>query len=157
MAAEVIAMNRARFLPLTAAGIAVALVLGLGGGCTSDPIATLHLWSENGSDWIAVRTDSICGLDDAARLSNPAVVQYAALLEATPEQKRIRAENIDPSSALGIQLAQRAVDRVRDACEFVRVKEGHCSVWKRLRHKDGRHVPDLTASVKAIVSPPKDE
>jgi hypothetical protein len=82
-------------------------------------------------------------------LSNPARVDYPAVLDATPEMRQIRDEKIDPSSSRGIQLRQSAVDRVRRAAEKVRSARGHCSVWKQIRHRDGRAIPDVTQLVLA--------
>ncbi len=102
-------------------------------------------------DWIADRADSICGLDDPRLLSHPAIVDYGRCLVATPEMKRMREENIDPQSPRGIQLAAQAADRVRGAAELVRGQLHHCSMWKAIRHRDGRTVPDRTAEVVAML------
>lgn len=98
--------------------------------------------------WIADRTENICGLDDPKMLSNPAKVDYDTLLKATAEWKKIKDEKIDPNSAEGIQLRQKASERVRDACEKSRSSKGYCSVWKTIRHADGRSIPDITDAVK---------
>ncbi len=107
------------------------------------------LLAEPGAKWIVDRADSICGLDDAKMLSKPAKVDYDLLLKATSEMKKIRDDKIDPSSPEGIRLRQAAVDRVRGAADKVRVAEGYCSVWKQIRHQDGRAIPDITDLVKA--------
>jgi hypothetical protein len=104
---------------------------------------------EAGSKWVVDRADNICGLDDAKMLSKPAKVDYDALLKATTEMKKIRDDKIDSSSPEGIRLRQAAVDRVRSAADKVRVAEGYCSVWKEIRHQDGRTIPDITDLVKA--------
>lgn len=104
--------------------------------------------SEVAVTWICDRTDNICGLDDAKTLSSPAKVDYDALLKATPEYKKIKDEKIDVNSAEGIQLRQKAAERVRDACEKVRAAKGYCSVWKTIKHADGRSIPDITDAVK---------
>jgi hypothetical protein len=98
--------------------------------------------------WIVDRSDNICGLDDPRMLSRPARVDYDILLRATPEMRRLRDEKIDPNSSEGIQLRQAAVDRVRNAADRVRQSESHCSVWKQIRHQDGRSVPDITDLVR---------
>ena len=98
--------------------------------------------------WIIDRADNICGLDDPKMLSQPARVDYELLLRATPEMKKVRDDKIDPNSSEGIQLRQAAVDRVRRACERVRTTAGHCSVWKEIRHGDGRIVADVTEQVR---------
>ena len=104
---------------------------------------------EAGARWIVDRADNICGLDDAKMLSKPAKVDYDALLKATAEMKKIRDDKIDPSSPEGIRLRQAAADRVRSAADKVRVAEGYCSIWKQIRHQDGRVIPDVTDQVKA--------
>lgn len=100
--------------------------------------------------WQVDKGDNICGLDDARQLSNPVVVDYDRLLAATPEMKRLKDEKIDPNSSEGIQLRQKAVDRIREKCESLRVQKGYCSVWKAIRHTDNRTVTDVTDSVIAL-------
>lgn len=104
--------------------------------------------TEASSPWIVDRADNICGLDDPRMLSRPAKVDYDSLLRATPEMKKMRDEKIDANSSEGIQLRQSAVDRVRKACEKVRLSAGHCSVWKQIRHQDGRTLPDISDLVR---------
>jgi len=101
--------------------------------------------------WICDRSDSICGLDDAKMLSKPAKVDYDALYKSTTEYKKIRDEKIDPNSSEGIQLRQRAVDRIREKTDSIRSQNGYCSAWKTIRHQDGRAVPDITDQVKALL------
>jgi len=100
--------------------------------------------------WQVDKGDNICGLDDARQLSNPVVVDYDRLLAATPEMKRMKDEKIDANSSEGIQLRQKAVDRIREKCESLRVQKGYCSVWKAIRHTDNRTVTDVTDSVIAL-------
>jgi hypothetical protein len=104
---------------------------------------------EVAAGWIVDRADNICGLDDAKMLSKPAKVDYDVVLKATPEMKKIKDDKIDPNSPQGIQLRQAAVTRVQVAAEKVRTTDGHCSVWKTIKHSDGRAVTDITESVKA--------
>ena len=99
--------------------------------------------------WIVDRADNICGLDDPKMLSKPAKVDYDALIKATPEMKKIKDDKIDPNSPQGIQLRQAAATRVQTAAEKVRATESYCSVWKSIRHSDGRAVADITEAVKA--------
>jgi hypothetical protein len=101
------------------------------------------------STWICDRSDNICGLDDPRMLSKPCKVDYDALLKATPEMKKIANDKIDPNSSEGINLRQKAVDRIREKAEAVRTANGYCSVWKAIRHQDGRTIPDITDLVKA--------
>lgn len=97
--------------------------------------------------WIVKSGDNLCGLREASQLSNPALVDYDALLKATPEMEKLEREGIDPASPKGVQLKAKATDRVAEAAEDVRKAQGHCSVWKAVRHKDGRSVPDVTSLV----------
>jgi hypothetical protein len=103
---------------------------------------------EVAAGWIVDRADNICGLDDAKMLSKPAKIDYDAVLKATPEMKKIKDDKIEPNSPQGIQLRQAAVTRVQVAAEKVRATDGHCSVWKTIKHSDGRAVADITESVK---------
>jgi hypothetical protein len=99
--------------------------------------------------WVIDRADNICGLDDAKTLSKPAKVDYDALLKATAQYKKIKDNKIDPNSPEGIQLRQEAANKVRDACDKIRQQDGYCSVWKTIKHTDGRAVTDITDLVKA--------
>lgn len=100
------------------------------------------------SGWTARAEDSIVGLSDPKTLSNPAKVDYSALMKATPEMKRMKKDRIDPNSPEGIQLKAAAQTRVQNACQAVMDSEGHCSVWKAISHSDGRSITDITATVK---------
>jgi hypothetical protein len=100
------------------------------------------------SGWKANETDNIAGLSDLKKLSNPAVVDYAALLAATPEYKEMEKGRIDPESPKGRTLRQQASDRVTKAADLIRRDKRYCSVWKEISHKDGRKVPDVTQEVK---------
>jgi len=100
-------------------------------------------------DWIAKSTDSVVGLKEASQVSNPAVVDWQALLEATPEVRKLRSQKIAEDSPEGIQLLTEAANRATTACESLRASQGYCSVWKSIRHKDGRAVADITDLVKA--------
>ena len=99
--------------------------------------------------WVVDRADNICGLEDAKTLSKPAKVDYDALLKATVQYKKIKDNKIDPNSPEGIQLRQEAANKVRDACDKIRQQDGYCSVWKTIKHTDGRAVTDITDLVKA--------
>jgi hypothetical protein len=100
-------------------------------------------------DWIAKTTDNICGLKDTNQVSNPATVDFKACLDATPEMKKMKDEKIDASTPEGIKLTNAATNRVTQACETLRVANGYCSVWKTIKHKDGRTIADITELVKA--------
>lgn len=100
------------------------------------------------SEWKASASDNIAGLSDLKKLSNPAVVDYDALLAATPEMKEMERERIDPDSTKGRSLRQQAADRVTKAADAIRKDKRHCSVWKAISNTDGRKIPDLTQAVK---------
>ena len=98
--------------------------------------------------WITRGQDNVCGLRDARQLSNPAKVDFPALLEETDEMKRLRKERIDPNSPQGIQLRDAARSKVANACEAIMQDQGHCSIWSSIRHSDGRAVTDVTDLVR---------
>ncbi|MCY2959153.1 MAG: hypothetical protein NTY35_03225 [Planctomycetota bacterium] len=130
------------------AGVLVSLILG----AASCAEALGHVRPDDSAQvdtrWIVDPADNVCGLSDARMLSRPARVDYPVVLAATPEMKRIVDEGIDPNSSVGVMLRQQAVDRVLRVAEQVRVREGYCSVWKRIRHRDGRVIPDVTEPVR---------
>lgn len=102
-----------------------------------------------GRDWSAKAEDNICGLRDLAQVSSPVVIDFQACLDATPEMKKIKGEKIDPKSPDGIRLTTEATNRVTQACEAVQKANGYCSVWKAIKHKDGRAVTDISSQVTA--------
>lgn len=138
--------------PVPRALVRTSLLAALGLASMSAVLETSHALAtpvrEVSATWICDRADNICGLDDPKTLSSPAKVDYDALLKATPEYKKIKDEKIDVNSAEGIQLRQKAAERVRDACEKVRAAKSYCSVWKTIKHADGRSIPDVTDAVK---------
>jgi hypothetical protein len=100
-------------------------------------------------DWIAKSSDNVCGLRDVGQVSNPAVIDWQACLDATPEMKKVKQDKIDLNTPEGIRLLNAGTNRVTSACETVRSANGYCSVWKAIRHKDQRTVPDISELVKA--------
>lgn len=135
-------------------GLAIAIaIMSLIGACVYVQAAQRDSAQSDGSSgWIVNRADCICGLDDPRILSNPARVDHPRCMDATPEMKQMREQNIDPASPKGIQLTAAAVDRVRHAADVVRAQHGHCSVWKRISHRDGRTIKDLSVEVIAGLS-----
>ncbi|TAJ21500.1 MAG: hypothetical protein EPO68_04650 [Planctomycetota bacterium] len=144
-------MSPLHFGSIAALLVACALVAhaDLAAALVPGPCARTATADALSADWIVNAGDNVCGLRDTRMLSNPAKIDYDALLAATPEMQKIKRDGIDPSSAEGIQLKQQAIDRVTKACENVRVAQGHCSVWKSISHKDGRAITDITDLVKA--------
>lgn len=101
-----------------------------------------------GTDYVVVRTDSICGLDDPRQLTRPARVDHAKLIALTPQMKLMKRERINPNSARGIHLRTEAAKLVSKACDKVRKEKRFCSVWKKIRRRDGKKIADITALVK---------
>lgn len=136
----------------------LGLVLGTGAlaaphvppGGAGDSVALLagSVWIE-GTDWVAKKSDNVCGINNLRRISNPARVDFDSLLEATKEMKKLKRDKIDPDSPEGIQLRQQAKKRVTKACEAIRKDQGNCSIWKAIRHKDGRTITVISSLVQA--------
>jgi hypothetical protein len=101
------------------------------------------------SGWIVNESDNVCGVRPARQVTNPASVRYDELLESTPEIQRMKRESIQRDSAQGQVLYAAAVDRVSKAAKRVMGAQAYCSVWKQIRHSDGRQVPDISIEVKA--------
>ena len=111
-----------------------------------------HSDDGRGTDFIFDRSDNICGNKAPMGITAPATVDYDALLAVTDEVRKIKKRKIDPHSAEGRTLMTAARRKVLDACEKVRRANNHCGVWKKIRRRDGRAIPDLTAKVKAKMS-----
>lgn len=104
---------------------------------------------EVSTGWIVDEADNVCGVRPARQITNPALVRYDELLDATPEIQRMKREGITRDSAQGQVLYAAAVDRVSKAARRVMNARSHCSVWKQVRHRDGRSVADISDEVKA--------
>ncbi len=113
-----------------------------------DCVAAVSRDDGRGTPYVVTKSDNICGLDEPRQLTNPAVVDYQALLEATDEYKKLIKDKIDKTSSKGITLMTKARARVLKACESVRASQGHCSVWKVIKRRDKRSVDDITDEVK---------
>lgn len=100
-------------------------------------------------DWIVEEADNVCGLTDPRQITNPAVIDYDELLEATSEMKEMKRKGIDKDSPEGQVLYNKAVDRVQRAASKVMKDKGYDSVWKKIKHRQGRTAPGITDSVKA--------
>ncbi|HTF88044.1 MAG TPA: hypothetical protein VK843_06510 [Planctomycetota bacterium] len=135
--------------------LALCAFLGSAGtvqAATSHPVQETTLSPEpGGRDWIVKAENNICGLSDATQLSNPVVVDFAVLLDATPEYKKMKDQKISSTSPEGIKLNNEAVNRIATQCESIRASNGYCSVWKEIKHRDGRTVTDVTDKVKALL------
>jgi len=111
----------------------------------------LVLGDGRGTPYILDRSDNICGLDEPRAISNPAKVDFRALLAATPEVQRLKRKRISPNSARGTQIMADARRRVLAVCQALCESEGHCSVWKKIQRRDRRAIVDLTAKAKAAL------
>jgi hypothetical protein len=60
-------------------------------------------------------------------------------------------QKISATSPEGIKLNNEAVTRVATQCEAIRAAGSYCSVWKEIKHKDGRAISDVTEKVKALL------
>ena len=102
--------------------------------------------------WRAQSRDNICVVSNPRQVNNPAVVSYKDVLLATPEMRDLRTRGISPQSAEGQILRERAVDHVRRVCSRVMGETRHCSMWKKISHRGGRPVSDLTNRVVSTLS-----
>ncbi len=105
-----------------------------------------------GTDYVVNKSDNITGLDAPRQLSRPSKVDYDKLLNATAEMKRLRKDKIDRNSPEGIRLCTNAADRVKKACEKVRTDKAYCSVWKKIKRRDGKAISDITSSVQKEIT-----
>ena len=99
-------------------------------------------------DWVVEAEDSVCGVVEARQIRKPGKVDFDRLVDLTPEGKRVRRDRIDPNSAEGVRLLNRAKSRVRDASAVIMKRQGYDSVWKRISSKKGAYIADLTAYVE---------
>tara|TARA_R110002020_G_scaffold281534_1_gene497197 strand:- start:739 stop:1149 length:411 start_codon:yes stop_codon:yes gene_type:complete len=101
-------------------------------------------------DWIATPADNICGIKNPKQVSNPGVISWQQAMDETKEMKKIKRENIDKTSALGITLIEAATRKTRNACQKVMNTENLDSVWKNISHV--RKTPmDITHKVIDIL------
>lgn len=122
---------------------------GLPDGLHSERGGGLHSEQGIAGRWICKRSDNVCGLDQPPTLSHPAKISYESVLKETAAMKELRSKGIDPNSPEGLRLRSTGQDQLKRAAEGVMRQQGHCSVWKSIRHSDGRRVPDVTALAKA--------
>ena len=131
--------------------LAIAISLAPSASASAPTDALTPLVAQAPSGWQAKAQDNICGLLNQRQVTRPALVDYKKVLRATPELKDLARRGIDPRSAEGQILRQRAVDRVRRAASKVMRARGHCSIWKRISHRDARKVRDRTSEVLAAL------
>ena len=126
---------------------------------TAPPCPDLLVTDDDGrgTPYVVDKTKNICGIDEPRALSNPAKIDYDAVLEATDEVKEIKRKRIDPDSAKGIKLMTEARRKVLAACELVRSDEMYCSVWKDIKRRDKTPIDDVTEKVKAKLADDEEE
>jgi len=100
--------------------------------------------------WVADKDDNICGIADVRKISNPGLVDYDQLWDATPEIKKLKKEGIDPDSAEGKALRNKAKTRITKACQKIQGEKGLCSVWKKISHSGSKKAADITSAVKKL-------
>ena len=71
-------------------------------------VASVAFDDGRGTDYIVVKTDNICGLEDPRQLTRPARVDHAKLIALTPQMQLMKREKINPNSARGIHLRTEA-------------------------------------------------
>lgn len=128
--------------------VAAALVPGSMAAAPPDPRTGTGIETALAGDWIVEAADNVCGLTDPRQISNPAELDYDELLRATPEMKEMKRKGIDKDSPEGQVLYNKAVDRVQSAAARVMKDKGYDSVWKKVRHRQGRKAPSITDAVK---------
>ena len=126
------------------------LSLSLGGFVEAEPApeSTPELEGTAAAGWIVQKSDFICGISDARKISSPARIDYTKCMDETEPIKEMKKKKIDPDSVEGKALRNRARTLVTRACDLVRKSKGYCGVWKVIRHSDGRIVPDITEDVQ---------
>lgn len=132
----------------------LALAGPLAGAATAAPQAPIQhpVVQDMDSDWVVRSEDHICGVSEARMIANPARVNYESLMNATPEIKELRRKGIDRDSARGQTLVTAARDRVRRATNAIMQEKGYDSVWKRISHRKGTAVADITSAVTTKIA-----
>lgn len=148
--------NTSKFASLLCKWLSLSLVIMIGLApsvrASAPALETASLSTQAGRGWRVRAKDNICGLSSPRQVNLPATIDYKQVLKATPEMKDLARRNINPRSAEGQILRQRAADRVRRASSLVMQSHGHCSVWKRISHRDGRKIDDVTKDVIATLN-----
>ena len=127
--------------------LVIAISLTPSAWASAPAVGVLPVAAQAPQGWRAKAQDNICGLSNPRQVTSPARIDYKKVLRSTPGMKDLERRGIDPRSAEGQILRQRAVDRVRRASSKVMRKNGRCSIWKRISHRDGRKVRDVTSEV----------
>lgn len=98
-------------------------------------------------DWVAKKSANLCGISNLKKVTHPAVVDYDALLAATPQVKEMKAKGIKPDSVAGKTLRKAARDLIVQKAPTVQKDGGYDGLWKAIEHKDGRSIDDVTQDI----------
>jgi len=131
-----------------AALLAAVLTAGVAAAAPQSEVEAPAVLGQPVSDWVVKSEDNVCGVSQARQITNPAKVDYEKLMSATAEMKELKREGIKRDSARGQTLVTKARDKVRQASKAVMNEKGHCSVWKKITHKKGTAVTDITSAIK---------
>jgi len=101
-------------------------------------------------DWVAEQADNLCGISNLKRVTNPALVNYDSLLDATPQMTEMREKRIKPDSIEGKTLREAARKLIVTKAQAVQKLGGYDGLWKAITNKDGRSIDDVTADVIAL-------
>jgi len=111
-------------------------------------VIVIGLSSESTPDWIVTKSDSICGLTNPRQITNPGVINYYKVYNATDSIKELTKKHIDPESVKGSQLIASAKEEIRIACVTVMRNKGVDSIWKHIANrKNGIKALELTKEV----------
>lgn len=101
-------------------------------------------------DWVAEEADNLCGISNLKRVTNPALVNYDSLLDATPQMTEMREKRIKPDSIEGKTLREAARKLIVTKAQAVQKLGGYDGLWKAITNKDGRRIDDVTKDVIAL-------
>jgi len=104
-----------------------------------------------GTPYIVKRADNICGISIPRHIAHPAKLNYDRVFQATPQARKMKRDRIDPESARGIILHNQGAALVRTKCVEIQQQKRYCSIWKRIRRRDGKPLPDITKLVLAAL------
>ncbi len=101
-------------------------------------------------NWIADEGQNLCGISRLKRVTNPAKVNYDALMHATPQMVEMRGKGIKPDSIEGKTLREAARKLIVTKAQIVQREGGFDGIWKAIAHRDKRVISDVTARVIAL-------
>ena len=99
------------------------------------------------SDWVAISSDSICGLSSTRGVRSPGVIDYQKVYDATDSGKKMKKDGVDLDSPKGAQLDASAKREIRVACITAMNAAQLDSLWKKITNKKGILPTDVTVKV----------